>query len=111
MNKLKARFHFRNTEVQAITDASATVKTAKSSGTDNISSYFLKLALPFIEDLLAFLFNKSKPNSKNKCIHPAFLLYIRTVVESLRFLKEIRLKSLTIDQYQSCLSFQGSLKN
>ena len=45
--------------MQEIRDAFATVKTAKSFGTDNISSYFLKLALPFVENSLAFLFNTS----------------------------------------------------
>ena len=50
VNKRKARFSFRTIEVQEIRDAFATVKTAKSFGTDNIPSYFLKLALPFIEN-------------------------------------------------------------
>ena len=34
-------------------------RPAKSFGTDNISSYFLKLALPVIENSLAFMFNTS----------------------------------------------------
>ena len=59
MNKAKAKFHFRAIEVQGIRDAFAKVKTAKSFGIDNISSYFLKLALPFIENSLAFMFNTS----------------------------------------------------
>ena len=59
INKHKTIFHFRTIEVQEIRDAFATVKTAKSFGTDNISSYFLKLALPFIENSLVFLFNTS----------------------------------------------------
>ena len=59
MNKTKAKFHFRTIEVQEIRDAFANVNTAKSFGTDNISRYFLKLALPFIENSLAFMFNKS----------------------------------------------------
>ena len=45
--------------MQEIRDAFAKVKTAKSFGIDNISSYFLKLALPFIENSLAFMFNTS----------------------------------------------------
>ena len=45
--------------MQEIRDAFATVTIAKSFGTDNISSYFLKLALPFIENSLAFFFNTS----------------------------------------------------
>ena len=60
----KATFHFRTIKVQEIRDAFATVKTAKSFGTDNISSYFLKLALPFIENSLAFLFNTSIETSR-----------------------------------------------
>ena len=53
-----------NTRVQEIRDAFATVKTAKSFGTDNISSYFLKLALPLIENWLAFLLNTSIETSR-----------------------------------------------
>ena len=64
VNKRKARFSFRTIEVQEIRDAFATVKTAKSFGTDNISSYFLKLALAFIENSLAFLFNTSIETSR-----------------------------------------------
>ena len=64
VNKRKARFSFRTIEVQEIRDAFATVTTAKSFGTDNISSYFLKLALPFIENSLAFLFNTSIETSR-----------------------------------------------
>ena len=45
--------------MQEIRDAFANVKTAKSFGVDNISSYFLKLALPFIENSLALLFKTS----------------------------------------------------
>ena len=40
-------------------DAFAAVKTAKSFVTDNISSSFHRLALPFIENLFAFLYNTS----------------------------------------------------
>ena len=59
MNKAKTKFHFRAIEVQEIRVTFATVKTAKSFGIDNISSYVLKLPLPFIEDSLAFMFNTS----------------------------------------------------
>ena len=90
--------------MQELRDAFATVNTAKSFGTDNISSYFLKLALPFIENSLAFLFNASIETSR--------FPDSRKLLELLQFSrKEIRLTSLTIDQYQSCLSSQGSLKN
>ena len=40
------------------------LKTAKSFGTDNISSYFMKLALPYIENSLAFFFNTSIETSQ-----------------------------------------------
>lgn len=59
INKTKATFPFWAIEVQAIGDAFATVKTAESFGTDNISCYFLKLALLFIENSLALLFDTS----------------------------------------------------
>ena len=45
--------------MQEISDAFAKVKTAKSFGVDNISSFFLKLALLSIENSLALLFNMS----------------------------------------------------
>ena len=63
-NKNKAKFHFKTIEVKDIRGAFAKVKTAKSFGTDNISSYFLKLALPIIENSLAFLFNTSIETSR-----------------------------------------------
>ena len=50
--------------MQEIRDAIATIKTAKNFGTDNISSYFLKLALPFIENSLALMFNTSIETSR-----------------------------------------------
>ena len=48
-----------------IRDAFAKVKITKSFGVDNISSYyFLKLALPYIENSQAFLFNTSIETSQ-----------------------------------------------
>ena len=64
VNKNQAKFSFKTIGVQKIRAAFAKVKTAKSFGTDNISSYFLKLALPFIENSLAFLFNTSIETSQ-----------------------------------------------
>ena len=64
VNKNQAKFSFKTIGVQEIRAAFAKVKTAKSFGTDNISSYFLKLALPFIENSLAFLFNTSIETSQ-----------------------------------------------
>ena len=57
VNKTNAKFHFRTSQLQEIRDAFAKVKTAKSFGVDNILSFFLKLALPSIENSLALLFN------------------------------------------------------
>ena len=57
-------FRFRTIEVQEIRDALAKAKTSKSFGNDNISCYFLKLALPFIENSLACLFNTSLVTSQ-----------------------------------------------
>ena len=62
LNAVKS--HFRTTDVQEITNAFAIVKTMKSFGTDNICSYFLKLTLPFTENSLAFLFNRSIETSR-----------------------------------------------
>ena len=104
MNKTKAKFHFRTIEVQEIRDAFAKVKTAKSFGTDDISSYFLKLALLFIENSLAFVFNTQ--------LKQVYFLAHGKLLGLLLFTKmEIGLKSQTIALYQSYLSFQGSLKN
>ena len=64
INKDEAKFHFKTIELKDIRDAFAKVKTAKSFGTDNISSYFMKLALPYIENSLAFLFNTSIETSQ-----------------------------------------------
>ncbi len=59
VNKHKAMFHFKSIKVEEIRAAFAKIKTAKSFGVDNVSSYFLKLALPLIENSLAMLFNTS----------------------------------------------------
>ena len=64
INKDKAKFHFKTIELKDIRDAFAKVKPAKSFGTDNISSYFMTLALPYIENSLAFLFNTSIETSQ-----------------------------------------------
>ena len=64
VNKDKAKFHFKTVELKDIRDAFAKVKTANSFGIDNISSYFMKLALPYIENSLVFLFNTSIETSQ-----------------------------------------------
>ena len=64
VSKDKAKFHFKTIELKDIRDAFSKVKTAKSFGIDNISNYFMKLALPYIETSLAFLFNTSIETSQ-----------------------------------------------
>ena len=59
INNERKVFHFKTIDVKEIRAAVAKIKTTKGSGNDNISSYFLKLAMPLIEDSLAFLFNTS----------------------------------------------------
>ena len=59
VNANKAKFHFKTIEVQEIRDALAKIKPSKSFGINNVICYFLKLALPFIENFIASLFNTS----------------------------------------------------
>ena len=47
-----------------IKDAIGKIKTSRGFGTDNFSSYFLKLAMPYIENALAYIFNSSLKSSK-----------------------------------------------
>ena len=58
------QFQFRTIGVQEIRDAIVKTKTSKSFGSDSISCYFLKLALPFIENSLTCLFNRSLETSQ-----------------------------------------------
>ena len=58
------RFNFRPIVVQDIKDAIGKLKTSKSFGSDNISSYFLKLATHYIENSLVFMFNTSLETSQ-----------------------------------------------
>ena len=64
VNKDKTKFNFKTIEVKDIRDAFAKVKTTMSFGNDNISSYFLKLALPYTGNSLAFMFNTSIETSQ-----------------------------------------------
>ena len=58
-NYRSVKFQFGSITVKEIRDAIAKIKTTKGFGKDNISCYFLKLAVPFIEKSLADLFNTS----------------------------------------------------
>ena len=64
VNKDRAKFRFKTIELKDIRDAFAKVKTTKSFGIDNISSYFLKLALPYIVNSVTFLFDTSIETSQ-----------------------------------------------
>ena len=59
INAKSEKFNFRPINAQDIRDALAKTKISKSFGHDNISYLFLKLALPYIENSLAILFNTS----------------------------------------------------
>ena len=97
-------FRFRTIEVQEIRDALAKAKTSKSFGNDNISCYFLKLALPFIENSLAFLFNTSLVTSQ---FPDTWKLARVTPI----FKEGDKLKSRIIGLFRFYQSFQGSLKD
>lgn len=52
-----AKFTFKSIHAEKIREAIGKPKISKSFGNDDISSYFFKLAMPFIEDSLVYLFN------------------------------------------------------
>ena len=59
INEGNKTMKFTKINEQNIRDAIGKIKTSKGFGNDNISSYFLKLALPYIVNSLAYMFNKS----------------------------------------------------
>ena len=59
-----AKSIFKSIQVQQIREAIGKLKTSQSFGDDGISSYLLKLAMPFIEDSLVYLFNTSLETSQ-----------------------------------------------
>ena len=63
-NNSSAKFQFGSTTVKKIRDEIAKIKTTKGLGKDNISCYFLRLAMPFIEKSLADLFDTSIETSQ-----------------------------------------------
>ena len=67
VNQTAVWFEFKEVECTHIRDAICKMKTSKGSGNDNISSYFLKISLPFITKSLCCIFNKSIL----KCVFPA----------------------------------------
>ena len=59
INPLKSTFTFNSIQVQHVGEALGKSKLSKSFGNDKISSYFLKLAFPYIKTCLVLLFNTS----------------------------------------------------
>ena len=62
INKDKTTFKFKT--IEDIRAAFAKIKNSKGFGVDNISSYFLKIALPLIEKSLGLMFNTSLETSQ-----------------------------------------------
>ena len=103
-NSSSVKYQFGSITVEEIRDAIAKIKTTKSFGKDNISCYFLKLAMPFIEKSLADSFNTSVETSQ----FPE-LWKLPELHQSSR--KVIRLKCRIIALFLFYQSSQGSLKN
>ena len=59
VNQTVAWFEFKEVECTHTRDAICKIKTSKGYGNDNVSSYFLKISLPFITKSLSCIFNKS----------------------------------------------------
>ena len=103
MNNCNTRFHFENVEDQHTRDAMAKIKPSKGFGNDNISSYFLKLALPVVGKSLTCLFNRSI----NMCKFPTTWKIARVTPI---FKDGDKSAEETIEQSQSYLSFPGFLR-
>ena len=98
------KFQFGSITVKEIRDAIAKIKTTKGFGKDNISCYFLKLAMPFIEShWLIYLTRQLRQASFRTCGN------LPGSHQSLR--KVIKLKCQIIDLFLFYQSSQGSLKN
>ena len=63
-NSSAEKLAFKSINAEQVREAIGRLKTSKSFGYDGISSYFLKLAMPFIEDSLVYLFNTSPETSQ-----------------------------------------------
>ena len=64
VNPKEKCFRFKTIDVRNVRDAIGKIKTSKGFSTENISSYFLKLAMPYVENSLAYIFNTSLERSK-----------------------------------------------
>ena len=76
-----------------IRDAISKIKTSKGYATDNISIYFLKLALPFIKNSLFYSFNTPMQTG-------VFASQWKTARVTPNLKKEIKAQKLIIDQSQ-----------
>ena len=63
-NSNATKFTFKSIHSQQSREAIGKLETSKSFGDDGTYSYFLKLAMPFIEDSLVYLFNTSLETSQ-----------------------------------------------
>ena len=59
INPLKSIFVFSSIQAQHVSEAIGKIKSSKSFGDDNFSSYFLILAFPYFTNSLVLLFNTS----------------------------------------------------
>ena len=63
INPRKSTFVSNSIQAQHVSEANGKIKSSKSPGNDDISSYFLKLAFPYIKNSLVLLFNSSIQSS------------------------------------------------
>ena len=59
LNSNAAQFKFKSIHAEQMKEAIGKLKISKSFGDNDISSYFIKLEMSFIEDSLVYLFNIS----------------------------------------------------
>ena len=64
MNPEEKCFRSKAIDVKSIRNAIGRIKASKGYGTDNISSHFLKLAMSYIENSLAYIFSTSLETCK-----------------------------------------------
>ena len=80
------------------------MKVKKSFGNDNISGYFLKIALPYISRILMLILNTS--------IEKVVFLLAGRLLELLRFKKKVKSQKIKIiDQYRCYLFYLGCSRN
>ena len=63
VNAHESTFRFSKISAHDVTQAKNKIKTTKSAGIDKISSYFLKIAIPYASKFIAQLLNISIRNN------------------------------------------------